>query len=443
MRTNKKNGIPFQVIAGYLLCVVMFLAGISSLLSHQEKLFNDVEERISRGETMVLDAQTDPSALGKFLYGRRFISDPEEARFVASRIVRERPSGGYENLGALMSYAMRIPADSVKALGIESIARRAAEAEKAGITLPIEQTKVWSGFQADIDGRTPWGDYLIKRDGELVAVISFIDFETHGYHYLRSMHGPAWVAKPTEAEEREVVDAIVDTVKKADKSIAFLRIDTWFADGTEKVLSTVPYDQTVVIDVTGGDDEILARMKRRGRRDVRKSLRECPAEVADETDKALADFSEYYDVMVETGQRDGFTPAPMSDYSDMIGALGADHCRVFAARIEDRVVAWSIVTVNGTHAVRYYAGMRNEVMRLHVTDKLLYSECCILGSQGITEYDLMGIGSDFAPSLKGLNEFKCKFTEEITPVAPARDVPIKKVFYKTLQTVQGVRKALR
>ena len=166
-----------------------------------------------------------------------------------------------------------------------------AEAEKVGITLPIEQTKVWSGFQADIDGRTPWGDYLIKRDGELVAVISFIDFETHGYHYLRSMHGPAWVAKPTEAEEREVVDAIVDTVKKADKNIAFLRIDTWFADGTEKVLSTVPYDQTVIIDVTGGDDEILARMKRRGRRDVRKSLRECPAEVADETDKALADFS--------------------------------------------------------------------------------------------------------------------------------------------------------
>lgn len=101
-------------------------------------------------------------------------------------------------------------------------------------------------------------------------------------------------------------------------------------------------------------------------------------------------------------------------------------CRVFAARIEDRVVAWSIVTVNGTHAVRYYAGMRNEVMRLHVTDKLLYSECCILGSQGITEYDLMGIGSDFAPSLKGLNEFKCKFTEEITPVAPPATYPSRR-----------------
>ena len=102
---------------------------------------------------------------------------------------------------------------------LEKVDGATLEAEKAGITLPIEQTKVWSGFQADIDGRTPWGNYLIKRDGELVAVISFIDFETHGYHYLRSMHGPAWVAKPTEAEEREVVDAIVDTVKKINSFV--------------------------------------------------------------------------------------------------------------------------------------------------------------------------------------------------------------------------------
>ena len=317
------------------------------------------------------------------------------------------------------------------------------EAAAVGIELPIEQTGVWSAFQADIEGRTPWGDYLIRREGTTIAVISLIDFETHGYHYLRSMHGPAWATKPSEAEEREVIDALVAMVRTADKKVAFLRVDTWSDAGTKPVLSTVPYDLTVVIDVTGDDEAILGRMKRRGRRDVRKALRECPAEVADETSAALSDFSEYYDVMVETGKRDGFTPAPMSDYADMIRALGAEHCRVFAARIEDRVVAWSIVTVNGTHAVRYYAGMRNEVMRMHVTDKLLYCECCILGSQGITAYDLMGIGSDFAPSLKGLNEFKTKFTEEVTPVAPARDVPVKKAFYGLLCFLKSLRNKLR
>lgn len=316
-------------------------------------------------------------------------------------------------------------------------------ASEAGITLPIEQTDIWARYQADIPGRTPWGAYLIRRDSETIAFISFIDFETHGYHYLRSLHGPTWITKPSQAEEREVVDALAKAVRERDHNVVFLRIDLWFADGTVPVLSTVPYDQTVVIDVTGGDDAILARMKRRGRRDVRKALRECPAECADETTQALADFSQYYDVMVETGARDGFTPAPIGDYADMIGALGENHCRVFAARIEGRVVAWSIVTVNGTHAVRYYAGMRSEVMRLHVTDKLLYQECCMLGAQGITAYDLMGIGSDFAPSLKGLNEFKTKFTEEVTPVAPGRDVPLHKVFYSTLSAVQHVRRSLR
>lgn len=106
-------------------------------------------------------------------------------------------------------------------------------------------------------------------------------------------------------------------------------------------------------------------------------------------------------------------------------------------------MVWSIVTVKGSYAVRYYAAMCDAAMRIHVTDRLLHAECCMLGSQGITDYDLMGIGSDFAPSLKGLNAFKTKFTETITPVAPARDVPLKKVFYKTLQAVQGVRRAFR
>lgn len=106
-------------------------------------------------------------------------------------------------------------------------------------------------------------------------------------------------------------------------------------------------------------------------------------------------------------------------------------------------MAWSIVTVEGSYAVRYYAAMCDAAMRIHVTDRLLYAGSCMLGSQGITDYDLMSIGSDFAPSLKGLNEFKTKFTETITPVAPARDMLLKKVFYKTLQAVQGVRRAFR
>ncbi|MUH58811.1 methicillin resistance protein [Bifidobacterium sp. GSD1FS] len=313
------------------------------------------------------------------------------------------------------------------------------EAQNNNIELPIEQTEVWEDFQAGIAGRRPWGALLVRSNDNLVAVISLIDMETHGYHYLRAMHGPVWKTKPTEAQEQAVIKALVSFVKSHDRHVAFLRIDTWFSNGTFPVLSTVPYNETVVLDVTGGDDAILARMKGRGRRDVRKALRESPAEIADETEKAAKDFSEYYAVMVETAKRDGFTPAPMTDYTDMIKALGPNHCHVFAARIDGKVVAWSLVTLQGKTGVYYYASMLTSVRRLHVPDKLLYSVACMLGEAGYEKLDLMGIGNDFAPSLKSLNEFKTKFTKETTQLAAGRDVPVKKTFYSMLRLLQSLR----
>ena len=285
--------------------------------------------------------------------------------------------------------------------------------------------------------------HVVKQDGAPIAFIALIDYETHGYHYLRSVHGPAWLDKPSAQLEAQVRDLLVEDVRKRDKNVVFLRIDLWDFEGSFPVLSTVPYNETVYVDLTGGDEAVLTRMKKRGRRDVRKALRESPAACADETAQAMADFSEYYEVMVDTAHRDGFSPAPMSDYVDMISNLGPDHARVFAARIDGKVVAWSIVTINGDHAVYYYACMRTEIMRQHVPDKLIYVICCALGEQGCTVLDLMGIGNDFAPSLKSLNGFKTKFSESIAQISAGRDIPVKKAFYRSLTLLQSLRRKLR
>ncbi|PLS25850.1 peptidoglycan bridge formation protein FemAB, partial [Bifidobacterium imperatoris] len=207
------------------------------------------------------------------------------------------------------------------------------EEEAAGcdIVLPIEQSARWAHYQNTIEGRRLWGPLMVLDGDVPVAMLSLIEYRTHGYRYLRSMHGPVWTVLPNPALERSVVGSLASFVRHEDPGIVFLRLDTWSSAGALPVLSTVPYDWTVVIDVTGGDEAILSRMKRRGRRDVRKALRECPASVADETGPAMSDFSEYYDVMLETGERDGFKPAPLKDYLDMIEALGPEHCRVFAA----------------------------------------------------------------------------------------------------------------
>ena len=139
-----------------------------------------------------------------------------------------------------------------------------------------------------------------------MAFLSTFDYLTHGYHYLRAVHGPVWVSEPTADDEQELLDALADFAHRLS-----IHADLPCCRPT---LSTIPYNQTVIMDLTGGDEAILQRMKTRGRRDVRKALRESPATYADETDLATASFDEYYDVMIETAERDGFTPAPKANY---------------------------------------------------------------------------------------------------------------------------------
>ena len=323
-----------------------------------------------------------------------------------------------------------------------TIERLEARASALGMNLPIEQTAVWASYQATIPGRTPWGCVELVDGEKVLALASLFDYETHGYHYLRSTHGPAWVEAPSAELEAEALEALAAYARGRDKKPVFARMAIASEPaGVCPVLSTCPYNQTLVIDVTGTEEDILARMKPRGRRDVRKALRESPATCADETELAAESFEEYYDVMRETGARDGFSPAPCSDYEDMIRILGPEHCRVYAGRIDGRVVTWSIVTISGTRAVRYYGASRSETMRQHVTDKLVLWECNDLrDNKGCLDYDMMGIGNDFAPSLMGLNEFKTKFAKNgVVDVAPDRDLPLKKTFYKALVAAKKLR----
>lgn len=309
---------------------------------------------------------------------------------------------------------------------------------------PIEQLPVWQEYEATIPGRSFWG-YVAFYDGDEVAAVAALQqYETHGYRYLRARHAPVWAQAPDAARESAALQALASFVRAKDKKQVFIRlaVDAELPE-TRPCLSTLPYDTTAVIELAGGEDEILARMKPRGRRDVRKALRESEAVCADETERAAASFEEYYEIMRETGARDGFAPAPIDDYRNMIALLGPERCRVFAGRVDGRVVTWSIVTISGDVATRYYGASRSEGRR-HATDKLVLFESCALGERGVAVYDLMGIGSEFQPATMGLNEFKTKFAKDgVRHVAPDRDLPLNRVFYRTLVGLKGARARLR
>lgn len=316
-------------------------------------------------------------------------------------------------------------------------------AQEYAMVLPIEQSEVWSNYQATIPGREPWGVLAISKDKVLLAILSCIAYHTHGYTYLRSLHGPVWVSQPTKETEAAVLQELQKFIRATDKSVVFIRLGAWYDTVAQPVLSTIPYDSTVVVPLEGTSDEILAQMRKRGRYDVRKALRESPAECADETQQAIQSFDEYYQVMVDTAHRDGFTPASKNTYHDMLTTLGTEHCRLYAGRINGEISNWCIITINDNRAVYYYGCMRTDMRKLRAPDKLFFFIFNDLAQQGILSIDLMGIGSDNYPALNTLNQFKTKFTEEITAVAPDRDVPVQSVMYRTLQILKNAKNLLK
>lgn len=305
-------------------------------------------------------------------------------------------------------------------------------AQSAAVPLPLEQSGAWDRFDEAVEGREPWRRFKWMLDGEVAAVISLTLLEGRGFTYLWAKHGPIWFTEPTTVMERQFRRGLARIAREADRSLAFIRLHAQPAEDLADLLQSVTYDRTVVLNLMPSDDDRLGAMKKRGRRDVRKALRDDTMVAAEETQQALDVFPQLYELLVETGSRDDFGILPRQTYEQMLTALGSTHARLFTVRREGRPLCWGICTVNGTHASYYYAASNEEGRRAGAPDLLVWSMSRFLKESGVEMFDLMGIDSDRAPQLAGVRGFKTKFSEEITQIPGAWDYPLRPLFYRGL-----------
>jgi lipid II:glycine glycyltransferase (peptidoglycan interpeptide bridge formation enzyme) len=285
-------------------------------------------------------------------------------------------------------------------------------------------------------GREPAGRYVWLLDGEPQSVIALTRLRGRGFTYLWAKHGPVWLVEDTPDVEAGLRRALTSSLRAAEPSAAFVRLHARHrAADLHELLQSVTFDRTVVLDLagTGDPDTLLASMKKRGRRDVRKAGRNADLVFADETGMSETSFAELYALLEETGERDGFGIAPMSQYTTMLSSLGPEHARLFTVRHTDsRPLCWGIVAVGQGEATYYYAASSGEGRRAGAPDLLVFEMAKQLQSEGISRFDLMGIDSDRAPGLRGVRDFKTKFSEEIVEVPGAWDVVLRPARYRAL-----------
>lgn len=340
---------------------------------------------------------------------------------------------------------------SPTALRLEPVAGDAFESlvHAAGLTVPVEQAPVWEAFDAAVAGRSPWGRLAAyAENGRPVAVMALSEYPGRGFSYLWAKHGPIWIDAPTADAERALRRGLTDYIGTHAPRIAFVRLHMHHeAADLRPLLQTVTYDETVEVDLTPSEDDVMLAMGKTGRKKLRRAMRDEGFALSEERGISREDFEELYGIYRETADRDGFGIFPAEVYFSMLETLG-DAARLFVARRVDtaspenagaggphaagRAVSWVLSTFYDGVGQDYYGGSNTEGFETNAALRLKWHILMSLKAEGGTRYDMMGVGSAKAPQLMGVRQFKLQFADQTTPVDPAWDVPVKPLTYRAL-----------
>ena len=314
--------------------------------------------------------------------------------------------------------------------------------------MPMEQTIPWEAFEA-ARGNQVWGRYVYEDGGVVVAYVMFLVYEIVGRRFLWAKHGPVWFKEQSPEREAHLRELLQAEVRRRDKSVVFLRLAAAFsAPDLHPLLNSITYDHTYIADLSPRDPEaIAAAMPKDGRRGVRRAQRVAAAAgatFADESDLSRHEFEKVYQVLVETAERDGFTPHPSEVYWQMLTFLGPKHARLFVMRdAQGKPQAWNLITIYQRHTWAYYGASSNESRAYRGAEALDWWCMRTLADEGCVSYDLMGAGSVRVPELYSVGQYKKRYAQRVTEVDGSWDMPLRSSAFLALRSAKEAKGHLR
>ena len=218
----------------------------------------------------------------------------------------------------------------------------------------------------------------------------------------------AYAPKPVVDDGRWTTDdgfwSEVDSVCKHHRAI-FLKIepDTWdeqplsMGHGPRSMVSphNIQPPRTIIVDITGTEDDILARMKQKCRYNIRL------AEKKGVTVRAWDDIPAFHKMMLVTGGRDNFGVHSLEYYRrayELFHPTGM--AELLVAEFEGKPLAALMVFARG-HRAWYVYGASNDEERNRMPTYLLQWEAMRWArSKGAEEYDLWGVPDEDEATLE-------------------------------------------
>ncbi len=201
-------------------------------------------------------------------------------------------------------------------------------------------------------------------------------------------------------------------------------------------------EHTVIVDLTSSEDDLLAKMRRQTRYEVRRADKLGVTVTHDNSEEI---FEEFHKVQAETAKRQGFVPPSLKTLMAEREAFGDDATIYIAKTAEGEEIAYGLV-IRGADEGDYYEAASTPLNRkLPGAYALLWQAMRDLKQDGYKRFNLWGIAPPGQPNHRyaGVTTFKTGFGGEIVEYVPAHDLVISKVGYLKDLVVEKARKKRR
>jgi peptidoglycan pentaglycine glycine transferase (the first glycine) len=240
-----------------------------------------------------------------------------------------------------------------------------------------------------------------------------------------------------EADREGVLQALAAYAKKRHSAVVLTVEPDWRTmpqmEGWQPSPNPILMARTLILDLTLSEDELLSHMTKKTRQYIRKSEK---TGVMIRRATSSSDIAACLAIYKETAHRAGFALHGDDYYETIFSALG-EHCQVFMAEYEGRVVAFLWLAVSEQTAFELYGGMNQEGQQLRANYVLKWETIRRMKAWGVREYDMNGLLND------GVSKFKQGFASHETLLAGSYEKPLSPLYMVWAKGLPFVKSAIR
>ncbi|MDD3861761.1 MAG: peptidoglycan bridge formation glycyltransferase FemA/FemB family protein [Candidatus Gracilibacteria bacterium] len=319
----------------------------------------------------------------------------------------------------------------------------------------MSQTSKWGEFQAKIPTRGRYWIVVLKNRKKIFGGTIVIRHGlAKGKSWLYAGRGPLLDYKSKHFKKN--IQLLLKEIKKIaqKENSIFFRMDPPLEKSSYKKWPKLNWfftshlgfqpEDTLILDITKSEKEILEQMKPKGRYNIRLAekkgvtIRKSDPKNKEQFEK---DLDTFHKILHETAMRDKFYGHRKSVYKAMLETL-SEKASLYLAEHQGKIIAGLIATFYKDTATYYYGASSDSFRNVMAPYLLQWTVIKEAKQKDFKVYDFLGISPENVRNhpWAGVTDFKKKFGGAHISYLPSKEYPFKKLLYIGYRLYKFLRK---